>query len=129
MARVENASDGAAADLPCPTSQTVTAVSKAASKVRYVVTSADTIVVNGVVASVYSTGANSVETLPFHLLNKLAKGVLQWGPVAASLEVILEAPVLRAFEAVVNAIAGAAIKAPKVSVASGRVLVSPQMSY
>ena len=38
--------------------QTVTAVSKAASKVRYVVTSDDTIVVNGVVASVYSTAAN-----------------------------------------------------------------------
>jgi hypothetical protein len=38
--------------------QTVTAVSKAASKVRYVVTSDDTIVVNGVVASVFSTGAN-----------------------------------------------------------------------
>jgi hypothetical protein len=107
--------------------KTVTAVTKAVSKVRYVVTSDDTIVVNGVVASVYSTGANSVETLPFHLLHKFAKGALQWGPIAAALEVILEAPVLRTFEAVVNAVAG--IKAPKASAPASRFLASPQMSY
>lgn len=107
--------------------QTVTAVTKAVSKVRYVVTSDDTIVVNGVVASVYSTGANSVETLPFHVLHKFAKGALQWGPIAASLEVILEAPILRAFEALVNAVAG--IKAPKASAPASRFLATPQMSY
>jgi len=107
--------------------QTVTAVSKAASKVRYVVTSDDTIVVNGVVASVFSTGANSIETLPFHLLHKFAKGTLQWGPIAASLEVILEAPVLRAFEALVNAVAG--LKAPKASAAALRFSAAPQASY
>jgi len=107
--------------------KTVTAVTKAVSKVRYVVTSDDTIVVNGVVASVYSTGANSVETLPFHVLHKFAKGALQWGPIAASLEVILEAPILRAFEALVNAVAG--IKAPKASAPASRFLATPQMSY
>jgi hypothetical protein len=40
----------------------------------------DTIVVNGVVASVFSTGAKSVETLPFHMLHKFAKGALQVCP-------------------------------------------------
>ena len=60
--------------------QTVTRVSKALSKVRYVITADDTIVVNGVVASVFSTGAKSVETLPFHMLHKFAKGALQVCP-------------------------------------------------
>ena len=60
--------------------QTVRRVSKALSKVRYVITSDDTIVVNGVVASVFSTGAMSVETLPFHMLHKFARGALQVCP-------------------------------------------------
>jgi hypothetical protein len=70
---------------------------------------------------------NSIETLPFHLLHKFAKGTLQWGPIAASLEVILEAPVLRAFEALVNAVAG--LKAPKASAAALRFSAAPQASY
>jgi len=64
--------------------QTVTRVSKALSKVRYVITSDDTIVVNGVVASVFSTGAMSVETLPFHMLHKFAKGALQVCPPSSA---------------------------------------------
>jgi len=115
-------SDGASTGV-----QTVNAVTKAISKVRYVVTSDDTMVVNGVVASVFSTGANGVETLPFHLLHKFANGALQWGPIAAALEVILESPALRSFEAVVNALAG--IKSVQASAAAARMLATPQMSY
>jgi len=115
-------SDGASTGV-----QTVNAVTKAISKVRYVVTSDDTMVVNGVVASVFSTGANGVETLPFHLLHKFANGALQWGPIAAALEVILESPALRSFEAVVNAFAG--IKSVQASAAAARMLATPQMSY
>lgn len=99
----------------------------AMSKVRYVVTSDDNMVVNGVVASVYSTGANGVETLPFHLLHKFAQGALQWGPIAAALEVILESPALRSFEAVVNTVSG--IKTVKTSAGAERFLATPQVSY
>jgi hypothetical protein len=63
--------------------QTVTAVNKGASKVRYVITSDDTIVVNGVVAPVYSTSDRGLETFPFHLLHTVAKGALQWAPIKA----------------------------------------------
>lgn len=105
----------------------MTGVSKAIANVRYVVTSDDTMVVNGVVASVYSTGANGVETLPFHVLHMFAKGYLQWGPIAAALEVILESPVLRAVETVVNAMAG--FKTIKSPVNTARVLAAPHVSY
>jgi len=107
--------------------QTVNAVTKAISKVRYVVTSDDTMVVNGVVASVFSTGANSVETMPFHMLHKFAKGALQWAPIAAALEVILESPILRSVEAVVNAFAG--VKSLQVSSGAAHMLATPQVSY
>jgi len=80
----------------------VTGVSSAVSKVRYVVTADDTIVVNGVVAPVYSTAAKGLETLPFHMLHAALPGVLQWTPVATALEQILESPALRFFESLVN---------------------------
>eukprot|EP00960_Hanusia_phi_P044375 756605-Hanusia_phi.AAC.6 len=81
---------------------TVKAVSRAISMVRYVLTENDSIVINGVVASVYSTAAKTLETLPFRMVDKLVKGVLQWGPVASSLGVILESPALRNFEFALN---------------------------
>jgi len=109
--------------------QTVTRVSKALSKVRYVVTADDTIVVNGVVASVFSTGAKSVETLPFHMLHKFAKGALQWGPIASALKVILESPALRSIEAVVNRLERLHSQTAKTSPALGRVLATPQVSF
>jgi len=80
----------------------VTAVTRAHSKVRYVLTEHDTLVVNGVVASVYSTAAGSLETLPFRLFDRLFAGGLQWAPIAAAMQIILESPLLRSFETVVN---------------------------
>jgi len=53
----------------------VRAVEASRAKVRYVVTENDLLVVDGVVASVYSTGAGRWETLPFHLLHRLLPGV------------------------------------------------------
>merc|ERR1712216_206054 len=103
----------------------VTKVTKSMSEVRYVITSDDNLVVNGVVAPVYSTSANSLETLPFRLLHKVAPGALQWEPIAAALEVILESPVLRAVESLVNAVAG--MKAPKAFVPAARVLAAPHV--
>ena len=85
--------------------QSVQAVSRGISLVRYVLTDNDSIVVNGVVASVYSTAAKTLETLPFRLVDKMVKGVLQWGPVATSLRIILESPALRNFEFALNAVA------------------------
>jgi len=82
--------------------QEVSSVSKSFSKVRYVLTEHDTIVVNGVVASVYSTAAGSIETLPFRLFDSLFSGGLQWAPVAEALKTILESPALRAMELVIN---------------------------
>jgi len=80
----------------------VSSVSRSFSKVRYILTEHDTVVVNGVVASVFSTAAGAVETLPFRLFDVLFAGGLQWAPVAAALEIILESPLLRSMEAVIN---------------------------
>jgi hypothetical protein len=44
------------------------------AKVRYILTEHDTLVVNGVVASVYSTAAQSWETLPFHVFDSIFAG-------------------------------------------------------
>ena len=106
--------------------QTVQGVEQAASKVRYVVTFHDNIVVNGVVAPVYSTAAHGLETLPFHLLHKAAPGVLQWTPIAQALEIILESPVLRSFEAMVNT--ALSFQGLKVGVPLARVSAGPYMS-
>jgi len=105
----------------------VTKVTKAMSQVRYVITSDDNFVVNGVVAPVYSTSAKSLETLPFHLLHQLAPGALQWEPIAAALELILESPFLKAVESVVNAIAG--VQSPKDSVPTARFLAAAHLSH
>jgi hypothetical protein len=55
--------------------QEVLAVEVRRAKVRYVVTDNDMLVVDGVVTSVYSTGAGRLETMPFHLLHRLLPGV------------------------------------------------------
>jgi hypothetical protein len=55
--------------------QRVLSVEMRRAKVRYVVTDNDMLVVDGVVTSVYSTGAGRWETMPFHLLHRLFPGV------------------------------------------------------
>lgn len=85
--------------------QEITQVTKSSSMVRYVLTEAETAIVNGVVASVHSTAAGSFETTPFRLADLLFPGSLQWSPLAASLAVVLESPILQKAETVFNAIA------------------------
>ena len=53
--------------------QTVTDTSPGYARVKYIVTEAGTLVVNGVVASVFSTPAAFWETLPFQILDSLFK--------------------------------------------------------
>ena len=72
------------------------------STVRYIITESGNVVVGGALASVLSTGAGPLETLPFVLLDKMWPGALQAPPVAAALYTILESPVLRAAEAAVE---------------------------
>lgn len=52
-------------------------------------------VVDGVVASVHSTLAGSLETLPFRFVDWMYRGSLQSKPIAAALAVVLESPALR----------------------------------
>ena len=84
------------------------------SMVRYVVTDNDAMLVDGVVAAVYSTGAGWLETLPFRLLDRLLPGVFGLAAVKSSLFAVLESPILNAFEKVVNtaSAASAAFGAP-----------------
>ena len=60
--------------LPRISPQEVTGIKMSEAKVRYILTEHDTLVVNGVVASVYSTAAQSWETLPFHVFDSIFAG-------------------------------------------------------
>ena len=62
---------------------------------RYVLTEAENIGVDGVVASVHSTAAGSLETAPFRFVDYMWKGALQSKPIAAALFAVLESPALR----------------------------------
>lgn len=53
--------------------QTVTDVALGRARVKYIVTEAGNLVVNGVLASVFSTPAAFWETLPFRILDSLFK--------------------------------------------------------
>jgi hypothetical protein len=53
--------------------QTVTDVTLGRARVKYVVTEAGNLVVNGVLASVFSTPAGFWETLPFRILDSFFK--------------------------------------------------------
>jgi hypothetical protein len=75
--------------------QTVSGVSRGTAFVRYVLTEAENIVVDGVVASVHSTAAGSLETAPFRFVDYMWKGALQSKPIAAALFTVLESPALR----------------------------------
>ena len=86
------------------TARTVTAVSKGEAKVKYIVTEAGNLLVNGVLASVYSTMARQLETLPFFALDYLLPGVFQWAPIKAALQAVLESPALSHAEKVVDAL-------------------------
>jgi len=96
---------------------------------RYIVTRAGNLVVNGVVASVFSTMAAHFETLPFYALDTLFPGIFQWAPVKAALYNILESPALQRAEGVVDMVASLktvrAVAVPRIvaafGVAAGRV--------
>jgi hypothetical protein len=60
--------------LPKKILQEVTGIKMSQAKVRYILTEHDTLVVNGVVASVYSTAARSWETLPFRVFDSIFAG-------------------------------------------------------
>lgn len=64
---------------------------------------------DGILASVFSTAAEQFETLPFHLLDRFLPGVLQSKAVAATLETILESPILQGFETIVNSLSTLAV--------------------
>ena len=82
--------------------QAVSKVSRGVSSVRYLLTESGNLVAGGAVASVLSTAAGPLETLPFAVVDKMWPGALQLPPVAAALYTILESPALRAAEAAVE---------------------------
>ena len=69
---------------------------------KYVVTESGNLIVNGVVASVFSTMARHFETLPFCFLDKLFPGIFEWAPVKAALYAVLESPALAYAEGIVD---------------------------
>jgi hypothetical protein len=81
---------------------TVRSVAQGKAQVKYIVTEAGNLVVNGVVASVFSTMAKHFETLPFYALDKLFKGILQWAPVKSALYAVLESPALSIAEGIID---------------------------
>ena len=81
---------------------TVSATSKGQARVKYVVTESGNLIVNGVVASVFSTMARHFETLPFCFLDKLFPGIFEWAPVKAALYAVLESPALAYAEGIVD---------------------------
>ena len=91
----------------------VSAVTKGQAKVKYVVTEAGNLLVNGVVASVYSTVAGHFETLPFYFLDSLLPGIFEWAPVKASMYTVLESPALAWIEHVFDVFMS--IKPPRVA--------------
>mmetsp|Transcript_14499 Transcript_14499/g.21152 ORF Transcript_14499/g.21152 Transcript_14499/m.21152 type:complete len:316 (-) Transcript_14499:105-1052(-) len=84
--------------------ETVSASNRGHTEVKYIVTEAGNLVVNGVVASVFSTMAKHLETLPFYVLDSLIPGIFEWAPVKAAMFGVLESPVLEAAETVVDMI-------------------------
>jgi hypothetical protein len=77
-------------------------VGQRSAAARYLLTESGNVVVGGGVASVLSTGAGELETLPFRMLDKAWRGSLQAAPVAAALYTILESPALRAAETLID---------------------------
>jgi len=80
----------------------VTAVAKRQAQVKYIVTQAGNLVVNGMVASVFSMLAHRFETLPFYVLDWLFHGTFEWAPVKAALYLVLESPALANAEMLVD---------------------------
>ncbi|EKX46015.1 hypothetical protein GUITHDRAFT_138502 [Guillardia theta CCMP2712] len=80
----------------------VRSISRDVSKVRYVLVENDMILLNGIVASIFSTAAGSLETLPFRFLDRLFPGLLQVKAVAIALHDVLESPILRRFESLLD---------------------------
>lgn len=94
------------------TAQVVSAVVPGTSRVHYVLTEADNLVVGGVLASVLSTAAGALESLPFFLLDRLLPGILQTPAVAAALATVLESPLLRGAEALIDSVVAKRPAAP-----------------
>ncbi len=69
---------------------------------RYILTEAGNVVVDGILASVRSTGGGPLEELPFATLEAAWPGVLQSKPVAAALATVLDSPILRAAQALLR---------------------------
>jgi len=90
---------------------------------RYIVTRAGNLVVNGVLASVFSTTAAHFETLPFYALDTLFPGIFEWAPVKAALYNVLESPVLQRAEGVFDMVASlktvSAVAVPRIRAAFG----------
>jgi hypothetical protein len=85
--------------------RTVSAITKGQARVKYIVTEAGNLVVDGVVASVFSTMAKGWETLPFYVLDSLFQGVFEWAPVKVALYAVLESPTLARVESAIDAMA------------------------
>jgi len=103
------------------TAQTVLTTSAGTAHVKYIVTEAGNLVVNGVVASVFSTMAKHLETLPFYTLDSLFPGIFEWSPVKAALYSVLESPALQRAELVVDMVASSktAVMMPQRAAAFG----------
>ena len=82
----------------------VSAIEKGQAHVKYIITEAGNLVVNGVVASVFSTMAKHLETLPFLALDSLFQGIFEWAPVKAALFHVLESPALSRAERLVDVV-------------------------
>ena len=70
--------------------------------VRYIVTTHDTLVVDNILSVDFSTSVGALETLPFRLLHAVCPSVLSHPAVASALSSVLESPLLKAAESVIN---------------------------
>ncbi|EKX54015.1 hypothetical protein GUITHDRAFT_150121 [Guillardia theta CCMP2712] len=79
----------------------VKGVSSSRSFVRYLLVEGGNLMVNGVLASVQSTAAGALETLPFRFLDTIFPGSLEAPAIKQALRTVLESPMLRSFETLI----------------------------
>ncbi|EKX35714.1 hypothetical protein GUITHDRAFT_155400 [Guillardia theta CCMP2712] len=84
----------------------VISIERGLSRVRYIVTGNDRLVVNQALGIVYSTALASLESLPFRFLFWLSPTLLSHPATRKSLETVLESPALRAAEMLFNHLVG-----------------------
>jgi hypothetical protein len=80
----------------------VTHITHGNALVRYIVTTHDTLVVDNILSVDFSTSVGALETLPFRLLHAVCPSVLSHPAVASALSSVLESPLLKAAESVIN---------------------------